>query len=680
MGNFRNKSSVEIELKMLNKFFQNPKSVIYGLSFFLFLLITPPALSQTISDSCPDYKSNRADKAYDKAIRAFSQRSYSECIGLMKEVIDIEPDYVDAYYVLGLIYIKESRMNLKAAKENFLKVISICPSYDVYAYYHLARIAYGAQEYQAAYDFITIFLEDVDKIKTDEDFDEAIRIKDFSKFYADMLNHPVPFEPKPVPGISTEYDEYLPIISPDNEMALFTRKVKTEARKDAFTSPTGLTEKFMFSLRKDGEFSRGQLMPPPFNKYDNEGGATVTINNKMLYYTLCKYTSDRRYYNCDICFSENIQGTWLPIKSISDIVNTENTWESQPSVTSDGRTLFFVSDREGGYGGYDIYKTTKGANGEWGTPENLGATINTTGNEKSPFIHTDSQTIYFSSDGHMGLGGYDIFFSKLGDNGQWSEPKNIGYPINSFDDDVGFFVSTDGHYGYFASNKFDGFGGWDLYTFDLYEEARPEKVMLVRGKITDNENISFRDAKVEIRNIESKKITEFEVDSVTGEYFGALVMRNDYLMTVKKKGYVQETKYISKISQRISKPLDLFTDMKPIQVGMSYRLNDIYFDFNSIELLPESMSVIDEFYRFLVENPTLKISIQGHTDNVGSEADNLKLSEDRAQAVYNHLIQRGISFDRLAYKGFGESKPIESNDTEDGRARNRRTEFVIIEK
>jgi outer membrane protein OmpA-like peptidoglycan-associated protein len=571
-------------------------------------------------------------------------------------------------------------MNLKAAKENFLKVISICPFYDVYAYYHLARIAYGAQDYQAAYNHILVFLEDVDKIKTDEDYDDAIRIKDFSKFYAEMLNHPVPFEPKPVPGISTEYDEYLPIISPDNEMALFTRKVKTEAKKDAFTSPTGLREKFMYSVREDGEFSRGQLMPQPFNKYDNEGGATVTINNKMLYYTLCKYTTDRKYYNCDICFSENVNGTWMLIKSIGDKVNTENTWESQPSVTSDGKTLFFVSDREGGLGGYDIYKTSKDKNGEWGIPENLGTVINTAGNEKSPFIHTDSQTLYFSSDGHMSLGGYDIFFSKLGENGQWSEPKNIGYPINSFDDDVGFFVSTDGHYGYFASNKFDGFGGWDLYSFDLYEAARPEKVLLVRGKISDLENTGFRDAWVEIKNVESKKITELEVDSITGEYFGAIILRNDYIMTVKKKGYVQESKYISKISHRVSKPLEIFSDLKLIQVGKSYRLNDIYFDFNSFEMLPESMVVIDEFYQFLLDNPNLKISIQGHTDNIGSEADNLSLSENRAHAVYHHLIQQGINMDRLAYKGFGESRPVESNDTEDGRARNRRTEFVIIEK
>ena len=664
----------------LNNINPSPIPPISLIPLILFILITSVAHSQSLSDSCPDYKSNRADKAYDKAIKAFSQRSYSECIGLMKEVINIEPDYVDAYYVLALIYIKESRMNLKAAKENFLKVISICPSYDVYAYYHLARIAYGAQDYQAAYNYISLFLEDVDKIKTDEDYDEAIRIKDFSKFYADMLNHPVPFEPRPVPGISTEYDEYLPIISPDNEMALFTRKIKTESRKDDFTTQTGLKEKFMFSLRSDDEFGRGQLMPLPFNKYDNEGGATLTINNKLLYYTLCKYTSDRRYYNCDICYSENIAGTWTNIQSISDKVNSENSWESQPSITSDGKTLFFVSDRAGGLGGYDIYKTLKDKNGDWGPPENLGSAINTAGNEKSPFIHTDSQTLYFSSDGLMGLGGYDIFLSKLGENGEWSEPKNIGYPINSFDDDVGFFVSTDGQYGYFASNKFGGFGGWDLYSFDLYEAARPEKVLLVRGKISDEEHTGYVDAKVEIKNVETKKITELDVDSVTGEYFGAVLLRNDYIMSVKKKGYVQESKYISKISQRASKPLDLFIDLKPIQVGMSYRLNDIYFDFNSFELLPESMLVIDEFYQFLVENPNLKISIQGHTDNIGSAEDNRLLSENRAQAVYTHLIQRGIKANRLEYKGFGESKPIEANNTEDGRARNRRTEFVIIEK
>ena len=659
----------------------NPIFLIPLISFITLITLFPISTlhSQTTS-TCPEIKNERADKVYDKAIRAFRQRNYSETIRQLNNVIDIEPDYVDAYFVLGLIYIKERRMNLKAAKENFIKVIELCPDYDIYAYYHLSRIAYGSEDYEKAYEYISYFLEDVDKIRTDEDYDEAVRIQDFAKFYEKMLKNPVPFNPKPVPGISTEYDEYLPIISPDNEMALFTRKIKIPPRRDDITPRMSFKERFMYSYRQDGEFNRGQIMPFPFNRHDNEGGATLTIDNRFLFYTLCKYTKDMRYYNCDICYSEFKNGVWTEIQSMSNNVNLSNTWDSQPSITSDGKTLYFVSDREGGYGGYDIYRTHKDNKDEWSIPENLGIVINTRGNEKSPFIHTDSQTLYFSSDGLMGLGGYDIFYSKLKENGSWSEPENIGYPINSYDDDLGFFVSTDGHYGYFASNKFAGFGGWDLYSFDLYEGARPEKVLFVKGKINDENNSGYKNTHIELKNIESKGITEIPVDSVTGKYVAAVLFRDDYIMTVKRKGYVQESKYISRLDIRFTTPENLLIELKPIEVGKSYRLNDIYFDFNSYELNPESKIVIDEFFLFLNENPTLKVSIQGHTDNIGNDNDNLILSENRAKAVYEYLISLSVDIKRVDYKGFGESKPIDTNTTEAGRALNRRTEFVIVEK
>lgn len=204
--------------------------------------------------------------------------------------------------------------------------------------------------------------------------------------------------------------------------------------------------------------------------------------------------------------------------------------------------------------------------------------------------------------------------------------------------------------------------------------------MFIKGIVSSFEISDFKNTHIELKNVESKKITEIEVDSVTGEYYGAVVFRDDYIMTVKKKGYVHESKYIAAINPRFSKPLDIFINLKRIEVGMSYRLNDIYFDFNSVQLKPESIIVMDEFYLFLNDNLTLKISIEGHTDNIGSEADNLILSENRSKAVFDYLVKRGIGIDRMSYKGFGESVPIESNDTEDGRARNRRTEFVIIEK
>ncbi|MCF8367865.1 MAG: OmpA family protein [Bacteroidales bacterium] len=665
--------------------FWNRRPINYRLGHYLFLFllfisIYPLQVFAQNFEPCPEKYSPRANKIYDKAIKAYRIKNYTLSIQLLNDVIDAEPEYTDAYFVLGLIYIDNSRKNLKAARENFLKVIDICPGYDVYAYYHLARIAYGSREYEKAMDYITVFLEDVDKIKSDKDYSEAVGIQEYSAFYIKILNNPVPFNPKPVPGISTSSDEYLPIISPDNEMALFTRKVKVPPRRDDLTPQVRYKEQFMYSLRKDGTFYDGEVMPFPFNRNDNEGGATLTINNKELFYTLCKYQKGSRYYNCDICYSKYNDGSWTPIESVGNNVNLPDTWESQPTVTSDGKTLYFVSDRDGGFGGYDLYESSKDEHGEWGIPKNMGSVINTSGNEKSPFIHTDSHTLYFSSEGHMGMGGYDIFYSKLDSAKNWGEPINIGYPINSFEDDVGFFVSTDGQYGYFASNKYNGVGGWDLYYFDLYEEARPEKVLFVKGQVQTEEDKSFFDTRIELKNVASKKITAVPVDSVTGEYVAAVVFRNDYIMSVKKKGFVQESKYISRIDPRYTKPIDVLIELKPIEVGMSYRLNDIYFDFNSSDLPEESKVVIAEFYEFLMENSKLKVSIEGHTDNIGNDNDNLVLSEKRARSVYNQLIEMGVPQERLFYKGFGELKPVTSNNTEDGRARNRRTEFVIIEK
>lgn len=631
-------------------------------------------------DACEKPANSRADKAFEKAVRAYRQYDYSESIQLLNEVVVIEPEYTDAHFMLGLIYIDERRMNLIEASNHFKRVVELCPGYDVYAYYHLARIAYGAKEYEDASRYIGFFLEDVDLIRTDDDYNEAIAIETYASFYAETLNKPVPFDPQPVPGISTAEDEYLPIISPDNEVALFTRRLKIPSRRDDITPQGKFKERFMISSRWDDTFGPGEFMPPPFNLNDNEGGATLTIDNKELFYTLCQYTSDRRYYNCDICTSKRTGNSWSEITSIGDNVNLSNTWESQPSVTSDGRTLYFVSDRPGGFGGYDIYRTSRDSSGIWQSPVNLGSTINTAGNEKSPYIHTDSQTLYFSSDGLVGLGGYDIFFAKLDTNNKWQEPKNIGYPINSFEDDLGFFVSTDGLRGYFASNKFEGFGGWDLYSFDLYEGARPEKVLFVKGDIRNEWDEGYKDTRVELKNVASKKVRDIPVDTVTGEYVAAVLFRDDYILTVKNKGYVNESRYISRVDPKTVKPLNFPVDLKPIEVGMAYRLNDVYFNFNAFDLPPESQVVIREFHDFLVDNPGLKVSIEGHTDNIGNEADNLILSKRRAKAVYNLLIELGIKTNRLSFKGYGESKPIANNDTEEGRSLNRRTEFIIVEK
>ncbi len=651
----------------------------------IFLLYSTTALPQ-VTDSCSRSYDKKIEKTYNDGIDFFKRGNYTEAIQILKGIVNKEPDFTDAWYVLGLSYFKRTNSNFIEAKKDFLKVLELCPSYNVYTYYYLAEICYGAEQYDSTVHYCEIFLKDVDKIKSDKDYSRAEDLLKYSKFYVKMINNPVPFDPKVVEGISTPANEYLPFITADNQMAFFTREMKEEGEKNTLIQSDKYKEKFMFSrLQADGKFDSGEEMPEPFNLNDNEGGASLTVDNKTLYYTVCKYTINptckcKDYYNCDIYYSEYVDGEWTPIKSVSDKINLPTTWESQPSISEDGKTLYFVSDRAGGYGGYDIYRSVKNDDGEWGTPINLGPTINSTGNEKSPFIHPDGKTLYFSSDGWMGMGGYDIFYSRLKDDGTWSTPVNIGYPINTPDDEVGFFVSTDGQKGYFASNKLKGPGGWDVYSFDLYDKAKPEKVLFVSGTVKSDSETEMAQTHIELKNLETKKISEIPLDSVTGKYVAVAPFNNDYIMTVKKEGYVYETRYISLADSTYRMPTHLDLEIQPIELNKSYRINDIYFDFNSFELTEKSKAVLDLLIEFLTQNASIFIEIQGHTDNIGNDADNMKLSSNRAKSVYDYLIDNHIDAKRLTYKGYGKTLPVASNDTEEGRAKNRRTVFVIIRK
>jgi outer membrane protein OmpA-like peptidoglycan-associated protein/tetratricopeptide (TPR) repeat protein len=632
-------------------------------------------------DSCKIRLDKKTEKLYQAGIDYLRKGNYNLAGQQMRSVLKAEPGCVDAWFVSGLVSYKKPDNNFREAEKYFRKVVELCPGYDVYTYYYLGEIYYGQENFELAVQSLKEFLKDVDKIKKDEDYNRAAELLKYSNFYDEMIKKPVPFEPKVVEGISTPGNEYLPILSPDNQMALFTREIKIDPNKNSLIQEGKIKEKFLYSMRKDdGRFDAGEEMPAPFNINDNEGGATLTADNNTLCYTVCKFDNVKKYLNCDIYVSENVGGEWSQIRSLSDKINLPGSWESQPTISADGRILYFVSDRTGGFGGYDIYRSIKDEAGTWGTPINLGPLINSKGNEKSPFIHPDGKTLYFSSDGLMGLGGYDIFYAKLDETGSWSKPRNIGYPINSPDDEVGFFVSTDGTLGFFASNKYNGKGGWDLYSFDLYDAARPERVLFIKGNVKSGSSAEPLKARIELKNIETKRISEIPMDTLTGNYVAVAPFNSDYIMTVKKADHVYESKYISKLDSVFKTPAKVDIDMKPIELNKSYRINDIYFPFNSYDLTAESKVVLDQLLDFLNENRSISIQVQGHTDNIGNDAGNLKLSENRAQSVYNYLIEQGISETRLTYKGFGKSMPVASNETEEGRAKNRRTVFVITRK
>lgn len=655
-----------------------PTFYIKGLILFFILLIPFKVIISQKPDLCDSDYQTKGKKNFSKALTAYDKRRYTEAIQLLNKVLDSYPDHLDAWHLLGTIYLSDRKFNLLGVEKCFSNIIEICPEYDPYAYFHLARIYFGREEYEKALNHIDVFLLDIDHIKSDEDYYEAIRIQDYATFYLEMMNNPVPFNPFSVKGVSSPFDEYLAILSPDNQTMLYTRKVKIPPRLDDLTPKIRYEEQFFYSEKNENLFGDGMKMPYPFNQKNDEGSASLTLDNTTLFFTFCIYNQKEKYYNCDICWTRKLMGYWGEVEALGDQVNSILDWDAQPSVSSDGKTLYFVSDRPGGFGGYDIYVTHK-VNGKWMPAENLGAPINTAGNEKSPFIHTDNRTLYYSSDGLMGMGGYDIFVARKNGEDQWKDPVNIGYPINSKDDDVGFFVSVDGEFGYFASNKLDGNGGWDIYSFELYEEARPEEILVIKGKVKDTSGDQLKEVKVELKNIGTRDITNIEVDSLTGHYSYVETIKDDYLLTIKRKGFVNELKYISKDHYEISQTIDLEMEPRPIELGHSYRLNDVYFEFNSHVLTNESIFVVEEYVGFLKENPGLKIDIQGHTDNIGGEEDNLFLSERRAATVYDYLISSGIPEQRISYRGFGESRPIADNSTEEGRALNRRTEFMIMD-
>jgi outer membrane protein OmpA-like peptidoglycan-associated protein/tetratricopeptide (TPR) repeat protein len=627
--------------------------------------------AQLKAQDCGLTENKKALKYFDQAFFEYKSKNNKAATELISKSIDEDPDYIEPYWLSIKIH-KENR-DIKRLVEVYEKISNLCPDVSSEPYYELGNYYYSIYQYSEAisnFEKFQKFIEPDEKKKVEVDKKMGL-----AKFRLNAYNNPVPFEPQSVPGVCTIADEYLPIISPDDEIIFFTRRYNKES-KNSVTDR--LVEEFTYSQRKPGElYSKGEKMPPPFNTNNNEGGATVTIDNNVLYFTICKPEGGK--INCDIYTSSFRNGKWSEILNMGSKINESFEWDSQPSVAPDGKSLYFASGREGGYGGYDIYKILKDSTGKWGAPINLGSTINTAGNEKSPFLHTDSRTLYFSSDSLIGMGGYDIFYSRQDDNGNWTTPKNIGYPINSEADDLGFFVSTNGATGYFASNKLQGKGGYDIYSFFLYPEARPDKVLFMKGQLKDDAGNPVS-GKVEFKDVKTNKTYDAMVDSSTGKYVSALSFKNDFIMTVKQKDVAPVAKYLSKNDTSLNKPVTMDLTVKPIEIGSSFTISNINFSTNSFQLTDTSKLILSGVIDFLTENPSVKLGIYGHTDNVNDDQSNLILSKNRAEAVYNFLVEKGIDKSRLTYKGFGKSKPIASNETEEGRSKNRRTEFVVIEK
>ena len=367
---------------------------------------------------------------------------------------------------------------------------------------------------------------------------------------------------------------------------------------------------------------------------------------------------------------------WSEPVNMGNVVNSTE-WESQPTISADGNRIIFTSAREGGYGGADLYMTERNHLGDWGIPQNLGSTVNTPFNDNSPYLASDGKTLYYSTNGHPGFGGADIFYCVF-ENGKWSKPVNLGAPINSETDDTNFSISAQG-IGYFATAKMKD-GNYDIFQVELPDYLKPKPTMVVQGIVSNIKNEAPLGALVMIEDINTGEVIAVnKSNSASGEYLVVLPAGRNYSLSASSKGFFFYSQSFEIPSETKFQEIDLNIALEPIEKGTKVVLNNIFFESGRAELKPISYVELNKAAELLKDNATMVIEIGGHTDNVGADELNMKLSEARAKAVLNYLVLAGIDATRLRSKGYGETQPIATNDTSEGKAKNRRTEFEIVE-
>ena len=665
------------------------------ISFFLLFCFSLQVAAQDDESSkklCNEALSKKALGLWEKGTDKKKYKKPERLEFLMK-AIEMEPDFAEAHLAMGLELAARAKLENKPFSQTlpfFYKAIANCPAIHSEPYYYIGYEYYEKHRNDSAMKYLQKFLDfkSEDEKKFSKDWDAEIyqakmMLKSAKK--ESQIKKNVQFDPSVVRGVSTDRDEYLAYISPDDKSCYYVRKLPVKSMNQVFASDKE-REVFMISKRdKTGVFDTGQAMDAPFNTSDdNQGGCSISIDNKNLYFAMMRQEGGNQP-NCDLYVCDNSGGLWSEMRKLSANVNHPVYWDSQPTIASDGLTLYFASDRPGGFGGVDLYFTRKDPRtGVWSVPMNLGPQINTGGDEKTPFIHSDSETLYFSSDGHFGFGGLDIFFVRKNEKGEWLDPENIGSPINGPGDDAGFFVSTDTKTGYFFSYEDEGkikgrgVGRYDLYGFELYQEARPQAVALVKGTVKDNAGNQVSGAIVEIKDMKSKLSSFATVDSASGEYMIAVKKKNDVVITVKKEDIAFNTQIIRAAELPASmEPATVDLKVQEAQTGSSFVMENILYRTASADLQEESHIILENFAAYLKEHPKFDVEIQGHTDNVGNAKDNEALSSNRAFTVKALLETYGIEGKRITAKGYGQSAPLADNATEAGRAKNRRTAFVL---
>ena len=615
----------------------------------------------------------KAKELYAQSIRLFGERKAGEAIPFMEQAVKEDPNFTDAYLKLGQLYEFTKRYDpALAAYRNAIKLQPDSPASGA-AYQSLSNTLLRLGRYSEALPYLEKYLTFFAP--------QSIQAKRIARqietacFGQEAIQHPQSVDPKPLSSVlQTTPSQYFPVLTADEQTLVFTA-LKPEGDEDLMTATFN-----------------GEVWSPPvslastINTPENEGTPSLSADGRTLVFTACQ--GRKGFGSCDLYVSRKTGSDWSVPENLGPIINTR-FYESQPALSADGRRLYFISDRPGGKGRRDIWRSDLGTDGNWTAPVNLGEPINTAFNEASPFIHPNGQSLFFASEGHIGLGGYDLFVADSSASG-WSVPSNLGYPINTAEDQASLFVSANGTRAYYSfEEQKDGVSQKSrLYTFDLPETLREriKPVSYLKGIVADAKTKKPLAASVELIDLKTNQIiSRVQADAQTGQYTAVLPSGGEYALYVSVPGYLfkslsfdftQKTKGERSVGTGLSLPVAL----EPVVAGTSANetLNNLFFESGRYDLADKSRTELDRLVLFMQANKTAKVEISGHTDDKGDATANLTLSQKRAQAVVTYLTKAGIDPGRIRAVGYGKTRPLAPNTTDENRRMNRRIDWKVL--
>jgi len=613
--------------------------------------------------------SKKAAELYGKADEYLKARNFNKAIEALNDAKQKDSTFGEAYLKLAGLY--KVMGNKEASFQNYRQALRLIPFSPALQseYLNFADLSLKVGHYGLARTYYEKFIQTTPKnaraVQQAQD-----KLKSIA-FAEEAVRNPVSFNPTRLPSPLNNFVlQYFPAITANQKHILFTARNGIRPEHD---------ENLFVSVRREDGWTEPVSISPEINTRLNEGAGSISGDGKTLVFASCDRPGS--FGSCDLYISYRTGEIWSKPVNLGENINAKG-WDSQPCLSADGRTLYFSSVRAGGQGREDIYVTHLQADNTWAVPENLGKMVNTPGNDNSPFIHPSGSTLYFSSDGHLGLGGSDIFKVTLNNNGEWEQPQNLGYPLNTYENESSIFITTDNKTGYYARQQSQAQGGAtiNLFQFDVPNQWKSkEESTFAQGNVYDAQTKKPLGALVQLYDVTTDKlIQQVQSDQQSGDYTIVLVEGRQYAMYASADKYLLKSLSFDYTTGKDFNSLTLDVYLEPMRAGANVVLNNLFFPTNKYNLDPKSKTELNKLVQFLNLNKSVRIQISGHTDDVGENKSNLELSRKRAQSVIDFLTEQGVSRNRLEAVGYGETKPVQPNTSAENRQLNRRIELSIL--